>query len=427
LTQILSVAYAGQEIQQQFVIGDTSITLVQSEMYYSGFTYLGKDGLEATISVPGLTKAMLAHYRKNHSLDDIDEVVSEIGAVVVEENKLWFGMSFYGGEGWDGMGGVGFFDPKSKKIGILRHPALLNCSVKKIQVTPLEIVALTYSQGELSKGICNGLVRINRKTLSSIIQLPKGKIQTIWNKDDELSNTGKQVAKQYETAGSDLIAHFVNWPSAAGKSLTKGSQQSFGLLGLEQFMLHQAATEYRWFDQAIKHGKVVFEQRCKLSANHTTSCEPALRNIFEQGKQCIGDKAECTMAGFIFFLWRVNDSNYKAYRCTPQAWFSISLPIDGGKVGYGDWHRKDYFSPGRKSNPTDWVKSKEEAQVPIIRSGYKASSSFQGKQFSFNVENFESTEVKCSPPYDFASGAAITSLTLHVISIEIDQEYVLTN
>jgi hypothetical protein len=421
LSLSLAVAYAEQP-QEKFVIGDTKIALMHSEMSYSGFTYVGRDGLVARESVPRLTKAMVAHYSSNQSFADIDEVVSEISVAIVAEDKLWFGMSFYGGEGSDGIGGVGFFDPKLKKIGILRHPSLVNCSVKSLQITPTEIVALTYSQGELAEGICNGLVRISRKTLNSIVQFPSDNIQVIGDKDGGLTEAEKRVAKRYETAGSDLISHFSDWHKKAGQQFSTNAQRSFSHLGLEQFMLRQAEIEYRWFERAVKQGKIVFNQECKLTADGASSCEPSLRDISVEGKECFEDKAECTMADLIFLRQRTQANNYKYKLCTPQAWFAISLPIDGGKIGYVDWPVQDFFAPGRIRHPIDWGM---QEQVPIVRPGYEASSYFRGKQYSFNVKAVEVSEGKCLPPHESASGPVITSVTLRATSVEVDQAYVL--
>ena len=98
LTLWMSTSQANsQVIQNGFTLDGLKIVMVPSEMNYSGFTYFDKNGLETTVSVPHLTKAMIAHYGLSQSMDEVDEVESNIGVAVIAENKLWFGMSFYGG------------------------------------------------------------------------------------------------------------------------------------------------------------------------------------------------------------------------------------------------------------------------------------------------------------------------------------------
>ncbi len=44
-------------------------------------------------------------------------------------DKIWFLIDFYTGEGYEGVGGIGYFDYKRKKIGIARIPELLDYAV----------------------------------------------------------------------------------------------------------------------------------------------------------------------------------------------------------------------------------------------------------------------------------------------------------
>lgn len=79
----LSTAHAKKyRAQEEFTIGGLKIAMVRSEMNYSGFTFIEKDGLVTTVSVPQITKAMVTHYSSNQSLDDIDEVLSGIPGLV---------------------------------------------------------------------------------------------------------------------------------------------------------------------------------------------------------------------------------------------------------------------------------------------------------------------------------------------------------
>lgn len=424
LTLYLSTAnsYAHENKQESFTIGDIKIDLVKSDMNYSGIRYTGKDGQEVTVSVPRVTRAMVAHYSANQNLDEVE---SEIGAAVVAENKLWFGMSFYGGEGTDGMGGIGFFDPKLKKIGLLRHPVLAYCSAKSIQVTPSEIVVLTHAQGELGEGICNGLVRINRKTLASTIQKPEGKVQAIWDKDGELSNAEKLAGKQYETAGRDLIEHFKAWPSKPGPSYTGKFQEALDSMGFEQFMLEQAKIEYRWIDQAFKHGKVIYDQRCKVDANLVPVCSPPFINRWH----CYRG-GECDVLRMINAQKSIKTAG--GYSCLPSAaWLSLSLLSDNKRSGTGAWQTESFYAPGRTYAPevdkADISKAVRAARIKTVKPGYQ--STFYdygiGTKNQFSIEAMELTNVACAAPFEDYSGPAIKSLNTRLITTEINQSFVL--
>ena len=437
LSMGVSTAHAKKyKAQEEFTIGGLKIAMVRSEMNFSGVTYFEKDGLEITVSVPHITKAMVTHYGSNQYLDDVDEVESGIGVAVIAEDKLWFGMSFYGGESMDGMGGIGFFDPRLQKIGILRHPALVNCSVKEIQVTPSEIIALTYSQGELSEGICNGLVSINRKNLASTIQLPKGKIQTLWDKDDELSDEEKLVGKQYETATSNLAAHFSKWPKKAGPIFTSSGLKALDSMGLEKFMLRQAEIEYRWFDQAVKHGSITFEQSCKMAASEVSRCSPPYKDCppprlgwlgavtctspLTERKDCDGDVVCASFVDMVMVIFFQDQENYS---CSSHGWLSIPLLSDKGKSGYSSrWPTAQFFAPGRLYNPFDLGVVKNP--ISIVNAGYESVFFSSGKKNSFFIESIKTVNATCGTPFEALSGPVIKSISARLTTTEVNQTYV---
>lgn len=47
-----------------------------------------------------------------------------------EGGRIWFGISFYEGEGGEGVGGIGFFEPHSESFGILRVAPWNECSAE---------------------------------------------------------------------------------------------------------------------------------------------------------------------------------------------------------------------------------------------------------------------------------------------------------
>lgn len=421
LCSCLSSAYGkSQNEQDEFEIGDLKISLLRSaDMHYPGFTVLEKNGKKDTLFVPHITKAMVAHYSSDQNLDEIDEFESGIESAVVAEKRLWFGLSFYAGEGTDGMGGIGFFDPKLKKIGILRHPALVNCSVKAIQVTPLEILALTYSQGELSEGICNGLVAINRKTLASTLQKPKGNLQILWDKDGELSAEEKLVGKQYENASGELAAYFRNWPKKVGPTFTASELEKIDSIGLENYMLHQAEDEYNWFDQSVAHGKIIFEQSCKLAVNEQPQCTLPLREI----KDCDGERVCMGFTGLIRVHFSMVEKHN--YGCSPRAWGAIPLLSDKSNYGLGGWQVDYFYAPGRMYSPVDlYLKNINKKPVSIVNVGYESLFFSRGKKNRFSVEAIDFINVTCQSPFEEWSGPAIKSASIRLTTTEINQTYV---
>lgn len=415
------ISYAAQTEKASYVVGDYEISLLRSESKYSGVTYKGKDGLETKISVPRITKAMADYYNSNIDLNDVDEVESEIEVAVVAENKLWFGLSFYGGEGTYGVGGVGFIDPGRNTIGILRHPALVDCSAEAIQVTPQEIIVLTYSQGELAGGLCNGLVRIDRKTFDSTIQMPDKKIGTLWDKDGGLTKEEEFVAQQYKTAKGDLVVHFKDWSSRPGSSLSPQELIEFNLIGADQFMLKQAAREYRWFDQAVGVGKLVFDQRCIWNAtDKQPSCNPSLKTA-----RPYMDQGEFTHLDMFESMVHVGTAT--RYGCTPAGWITFSVPTDKKFYGMGNkWMYDFMLAPGRKKYPdVDEINESKYAKQETMRLGYVSTSSSQGKYSRFSIEAIETENIACSEPFTNYSGPAIKSITTRMQTWEINQFYVL--
>lgn len=78
--------------------------------------------------------------------------------------KTWFGITFYSGEGTTGVGGIGFYDERLGKTGILRLPELVQCSVKSLTPdgTTLRIEQVRNTEaGEYS---CGPPLHLNTET-----------------------------------------------------------------------------------------------------------------------------------------------------------------------------------------------------------------------------------------------------------------------
>jgi hypothetical protein len=92
----------------------------------------------------------------------IDE---NIGPRQVEGGRLWFGKTFYDGEGFTGVGGFGYFDPASRAYRIFSPPQIRDCSITALLVEPDSVWLGLAINGEYgSSG--RGLVRFDRHTES---------------------------------------------------------------------------------------------------------------------------------------------------------------------------------------------------------------------------------------------------------------------
>jgi hypothetical protein len=98
---------------------------------------------------------------------------NEIGPHVLEKGKLWFGMTFYGGEGDTGIGGVGVLDPGTREWSIHHHPLLVDSSVTQLHSDGDVLWLGTLHAGEGANSPTRGLVRYNRRTKRAISYLPK--------------------------------------------------------------------------------------------------------------------------------------------------------------------------------------------------------------------------------------------------------------
>ena len=165
--------------------------------------------IEPAVSFPTPTIALILKYRptllddfhidttKKNVMDYVSADAS-IGAVMVLGDRIWVGLSFYEGEGSHGIAGIGFFDPLTGKIGILRHPALLSDSTHELFVTRDTIYAKTFSTGEGSETYGNGLVCISRTTLEAVARVPLGG-EVLFGQED---TTAQNESYEYPHFGS---------------------------------------------------------------------------------------------------------------------------------------------------------------------------------------------------------------------------------
>jgi len=86
-----------------------------------------------------------------------------IGPVQPEGDKLWFGKTFYDGEGNSGVGGFGYFDATDQQYHLFAPREVVNYAISAIHVDPETVWMGILQSGEY--GPCSaGVLRFDRKT-----------------------------------------------------------------------------------------------------------------------------------------------------------------------------------------------------------------------------------------------------------------------
>jgi hypothetical protein len=90
-------------------------------------------------------------------------IAEAIGPVQSEGDKLWFGKTFYDGEGNSGVGGFGYFDASDRQYHLFVPPELADYSVSAIRVEPDAVWMGIFQFGEYG-GAPAGVLRYDRQT-----------------------------------------------------------------------------------------------------------------------------------------------------------------------------------------------------------------------------------------------------------------------
>lgn len=94
------------------------------------------------------------------------ELNESIGPWLREDGRIWFGKTFYDGEGSTGVGGFGYFDEKEKKLQLFNPPEIADWSVSALDVTPDAVWVALVNNGEYG-GSSGGLLRYDRHTIAA--------------------------------------------------------------------------------------------------------------------------------------------------------------------------------------------------------------------------------------------------------------------
>jgi hypothetical protein len=93
------------------------------------------------------------------------QISEEIGPHQVEEDRLWFGKTFYNGEGDTGVGGFGYFDAGSLSYKLYAPAEIWKWSVSALLLEP-DAAWLGLSHYDEGWGMSGGLLRWDRATQS---------------------------------------------------------------------------------------------------------------------------------------------------------------------------------------------------------------------------------------------------------------------
>lgn len=91
------------------------------------------------------------------------EIHDAIGPWQLDNGRIWFGKSFYDGEGDTGVGGFGYFDAHEHKLQMFEPPEIADWSVTAMVVGPQAVWIGLAWLGEGSS-LSGGLLRFDRET-----------------------------------------------------------------------------------------------------------------------------------------------------------------------------------------------------------------------------------------------------------------------
>ena len=129
----------------------------------------------------------------------------------VEGGRLWFGKTFYNGEGATGLGGFGYFDTTTASYRLIAPPEIYPWSVSAILVEPQCVWLALDHRGEYGD-YPGGLLRWDRKTATvrmfAVKTVVKGMAEAggtlyLGAGDGIVTVKGEQVASYFVDARAD--------------------------------------------------------------------------------------------------------------------------------------------------------------------------------------------------------------------------------
>jgi len=205
-------------------------------------------------------------YERTDLFDVTTAIEMNLQAPQIHNNKIWFGIGYYDGEGWRGYGGIGFYDPDTQEFGILRHPSLVGCSVREIYFSADRIYISTYAQYEGSRSICNGVVELNLLSFKSKSWLPTNIEDDLYKYADEWF----KYQKYYDKSIREIIEdeRFIRMP--ADVDFDPAEISNLRKCGLETYMLNQFHNEMQARRHAIENQIIVIDTTITIDESHQT-------------------------------------------------------------------------------------------------------------------------------------------------------------
>lgn len=111
-------------------------------------------------SLPLLSPSQFFKYRPRHHgrlwERNPDAFYYTLYPAFVEKDRIWFSIEFYEGEGAEGVGGIGFFEPETESFGLLRLDPLKECSARICGGGSEKVFVATFFYGEGYATPCSG-------------------------------------------------------------------------------------------------------------------------------------------------------------------------------------------------------------------------------------------------------------------------------
>ncbi len=132
--------------------------------------YIENDNAPPPVGVPALPRTTVDHlaaarpeYASSAAVAQAFEIDDSIGPWQREDGRIWFGKSFYDGEGSTGVGGFGYFNTKERRFHIFEPHEIADSSVSAIYVEPDAAWMALAKYGEYG-GESGGLLRYDRQS-----------------------------------------------------------------------------------------------------------------------------------------------------------------------------------------------------------------------------------------------------------------------
>jgi hypothetical protein len=140
-----------------------------------------------------------------------------IGPHQIEGAKVWFGKSFYDGEGERGVGAFGYFDTEARQYRLFSPPEVAPCEVSAMLVEPDAVWVGLDHQGEDISTFPGGLLRWDRASEKARLYAIEFVVTAIERRGDGLR---LDTRGGYAELRGDMVERFSVRRLAGGKTET---------------------------------------------------------------------------------------------------------------------------------------------------------------------------------------------------------------